>query len=169
MRGLIHSANESGSEFEDTAGADHVLPFESLIDVSGRKKLESDVLAIAVSSNVQMALKEVFSMQLLNENQSGIQAAAKSPQALKRVFEYGVRALLNASCDRRLEISHWTVSTLQREGKASDIMEWFFIEAESQMLEAGDEDVELIGRIFGMSVDWTRWRAECELCEQWWG
>ena len=84
--------------------------------------------------------------------QSTIKAPGK-PRNLHLEFEKGMKAILKASCDRRIETLHEVLSRLQKEGTASEIVDWLFIEAEHQSEEADVEYAELISNIFGVGTN----------------
>jgi hypothetical protein len=89
----------------------------------------------------------------LNAQQSTMQQAARyGTGRLKQEFMEGVRIVLEASGDRRLEVMHWMFGRLwedREEVTDIEIVEWFFVEAEHVILEADDHEAEEIERIFG--------------------
>ena len=85
-----------------------------------------------------------------NAQRSTIQrAAGKVGESLKQAFVEGIRVLLDDSCDRRLEVTHWMVQRLREEATSVDLVEWFFREAESQVLEADESEAKEVERMFG--------------------
>lgn len=82
---------------------------------------------------------------------STIQESAGKPVLLKREFDRGVRAILNASSDKRLETSHWMLSKIQKTEEWDEVVEWFFEEAGHQSSEADVADAKVIASIFGVS------------------
>ena len=77
------------------------------------------------------------------------QAGGKGREALKQAFVEGVRMLLEISGDRRLEVTHWMIEVRWKEAMGADMVEYFFIEAENQMLEAEEDEAKAVERMFG--------------------
>jgi hypothetical protein len=120
---------------------------------NGRSKLEQEILSIARSKEVQVALLQHL-IETVRDGRNArsstiLQAAGKCREALKQTFVEGVRRLLEVSCDRRLEVTHWMVVVLWKEATGADVVEWFFMEAENQVLEADEDEAEEVRRIFG--------------------
>jgi hypothetical protein len=124
-----------------------------LVSRNGRPKLERDILSIAGSKEVQVALQQHLietGKDEPNAQRSAVQrAAGKGREALKQAFMEGVRILLDASCDCRLEVTHWMIGRLYEEATSADVVEWFFTEAENQVLEADEDEAKEVERVFG--------------------
>lgn len=61
--------------------------------------------------------------------------------------------MLEASCDRRLEISHLMVGMLwedREDVKSADLVEWFFREARMLADEMNEGEAKELTRIFGL-------------------
>ena len=128
---------------------------DSRIENVDREQLEADIIAIAATQEVQDALEEWAGLMAGEYNYpeappSTIQDAAQNPEERKREFERGVKAILSASSDMRLQTFHWMLCEEQKAGNSGDIVECFFFEAEHQTTEAEEEEAEVIARIFGV-------------------
>lgn len=77
------------------------------------------------------------------------QAVGKDREVLKQTFVEGIRMLLVSSCDCRLEVTHWMVEALWKEGTGPELVEWFFMEAENQVLEVDEGEAKDVERMFG--------------------
>lgn len=114
--------------------------------------METDILTVAASSDVQDVL-QIYAITLDSNGHaarsSSIAAAAESPGKLHQEFDRGLKAILSASCDKRLETFHWMVMRFRQEGTATEIVDCFFTEAECQKNEAEGDDKEIIEEVFG--------------------
>jgi hypothetical protein len=82
------------------------------------------------------------------------QAANKGKECMREEFVDGVRMIVEASCDRRLEMSHWMLGMLwedRAEVSGLDLVEWFFEEARLQVSEMEAADATEIQSKFGFS------------------
>lgn len=80
------------------------------------------------------------------------QAVHGGKQWLRKVFVEGVSILVEGSCDRRLETSHWVMGMLwedREESNGMEMVEWFFEEARQQVLEMEEDDAKEVARMFG--------------------
>ncbi|KAK3714727.1 hypothetical protein LTR37_007707 [Vermiconidia calcicola] len=145
-------ATKFESYAETADGNEDALPSETTEEQGDREKLEADILAIAAEEDVQTALQKLLLSTPAEGELSILQEAAGRRQELKRQFLRGVQAILDASGDRRLEASHDMVSRLREEDNAFDVVGWFFMEAGHQRMEADDEQIKLLARIFGEST-----------------
>ena len=147
--------NELQTVFSEKAEESHDCIFEgeSSVGNGGREQLEADILMVAALRNVQDALR-IHVATLASDHEpvrsSRIVAAALKPEALMRELHRGLKAIINASCDRRLEVFHWMVMRLYNEGTAADIIDWFLLEAERQKNEAEGEEKEIVEDVFGV-------------------
>jgi hypothetical protein len=150
------ATHEGNSENEITPTEDGILPIESLIPHNGRSKLEDHILFFAGSRVVQTALRqyllETGKDELHAQHSTMQQAARYDTGRLKQQFMEGVRLVLEASGDRRLEVMHWMLGRLwedRAEVTGVEIVEWFFVEAEHVIMEADEDEAKEVERIFG--------------------
>ena len=131
---------------------DAKLPTESLISHNGRQKLENEVMKIATSRDVQSILRHCLLDPGKNTHSakrgSIYLAANKGREVLRLVFEEGVRRIVQASCDRRLEVMHWMVDKAQQESSMA-VVEFLLLEAEHQIGEAEENEAKELVRLFG--------------------
>jgi hypothetical protein len=127
-----------------------------LISHNSRSKLEDHILSFAGSRVVQLALRQYLLGTGKNESTAlhcTLQQAARNGKgSLKQEFMEGVRIVLAASGDRRLEVMHWMLGRLwedREEVTDVEIVEWFFVEAEHVILEADEDEAKGVERIFG--------------------
>ena len=139
-----------------------MLPADSLVAVHGREKLENDILFVAMSRVVQMALMQYLQQAICGGPPSIASSAARCriAKAAKQGKEWaqaefvsGVRMMIEASCDRRLEVSHWMLGMLwedREEASGWDLVEWFFEEATQLALEVHEDEAMELERVFGL-------------------
>ena len=134
-----------------------MLPADSLIGVHGREKLENDILFVAKSREVQNALRQhlrvISSSASMAVSCRLVQAVIKDKLWIGQKFVEGVSIMIEASCDRRLETSHWVVGMLwedREEISGFELLEWFYQEARYQVLEVEDDQAEKLKCIFDL-------------------
>ena len=126
------------------------------VEEVGRPCLETSTMAILTSSNVLKALQSHFNdftRNLLlrsNDRPSALQTSAYRLDKLRQCQVQGVKMLVSASCDKRLETSQWTLKRLESDDDMEEIVEWLFVEARSLKAEAEQDAAEVIGRFFGV-------------------
>ena len=141
-----------------------MLPADSLVAVHGREKLENDILFVAGSREVQNALQQYLPASGKSQSTASssaascriAQAAKKGKECMREEFMEGVRMMIEASCDRRLEMSHWMLGMLwedREEVSGLDLVEWFFEEARLQVSEMEEADAIEIQIKFGSRCD----------------
>ena len=134
-----------------------MLPADSLIGVHGREKLENDILFVAKSREVQNALRQHLRVTSSSASMAVscrlVQAAIKNEVWIGQKFVEGVSIMIEASCDRRLETSHWVIGMLwedREEISGFELLEWFYQEARYQVLEVEDDKAEKLKCIFDL-------------------
>lgn len=121
-----------------------------------RAQQEHELLRVAADPNIQFALK-----QRLRETKEHDAKVSKSylhhalqsggDEALRREFEYGVRLLLDASCDARIKVSHWMIQMQLADEDTMGVIEFFLLEAEHLASETEGDKGKDIRRVFGVS------------------
>jgi hypothetical protein len=148
-------ANNCYRDPQTKAPTAELSPEENSDEDCSRARLEADVLAIAANGKVVVALQQLLSTSASSSSgdHGTLQQAAKGSRSrLRSAFSRGVRALLSASGDKRLEVSHWTVHRLWSEGDVSELVAWFFREAQCLAQEADEVESRVLAEIFGMEM-----------------
>jgi len=117
-------------------------------------ELEKSLLAIASKSAVAAELHRLLSAaeELPREERGSIHGVAGSKKAVRAELRKGVRALMEAMGDKRLEVSEVMVQSLWSETDVKGLVEWFFREAAHLAQKVEGEEAEKIEGVFGAGV-----------------